>query len=77
MKGGTQSVGPQAERHPLEVVCDRLATATGAERLVMPGAGHQVQHLGSRFNAELEAFLDRAEPATGSAAHDGGHATRA
>jgi pimeloyl-ACP methyl ester carboxylesterase len=49
------------DRQPLETVCDRLAAALGGERLVLPGAGHQVQHLGRRFNDELDAFLARAE----------------
>jgi pimeloyl-ACP methyl ester carboxylesterase len=49
------------ERPPLETVCDRLGHALAAERLVLPGAGHQVQHVGRRFNDELEAFLARPE----------------
>jgi pimeloyl-ACP methyl ester carboxylesterase len=48
--------------HPaFEAVCDVLEERLGAERAVIPGAGHSVQRTGTPFNQRLEAFLDAAE----------------
>jgi pimeloyl-ACP methyl ester carboxylesterase len=44
-----------------EAVCDVLAERLGAERAVLPGAGHSVQRLGEPFNALLAAFVERVE----------------
>lgn len=44
-----------------EAVCDVLAEQAGAERAVLPGAGHSVQRLGAPFNDLLAAFVERAE----------------
>jgi pimeloyl-ACP methyl ester carboxylesterase len=47
-----------------EAICDRLERALSAERLVLPGYGHNVQvHPG--FNAALLAFVQRAGSARG------------
>jgi pimeloyl-ACP methyl ester carboxylesterase len=43
--------------HAFEAVADRLAEGLGAERAVIPGAGHLVPSTGAPFNARLEAFL--------------------
>ena len=43
-----------------EAVCDVLAERLGAERAVLPGAGHSVQRLGEPFNALLADFVERA-----------------
>jgi len=44
--------------HPgLEAICDALAREAGAERAVIPGAGHNVPRMGAQFNDRLEAFL--------------------
>lgn len=43
-----------------EAVCDVLAEGVGAERVVIPGAGHSVQRTGAPFNERLEDFLLRA-----------------
>jgi pimeloyl-ACP methyl ester carboxylesterase len=43
--------------HAFEAVADRLAEGIGAERAVIPGAGHLVPGTGAPFNARLEAFL--------------------
>jgi pimeloyl-ACP methyl ester carboxylesterase len=45
-----------------EAVCDVLEERLGAERAVLPGAGHSVQRLGEPFNELLTSFVDRAEP---------------
>ncbi len=45
-----------------EAVCDVLAEGIGAERAVLPGAGHSVQRLGGPFNDLLAAFVARAAP---------------
>jgi pimeloyl-ACP methyl ester carboxylesterase len=42
-------------------VCDVLEERLGAERAVLPGAGHSVQRLGEPFNELLAGFVDRAE----------------
>lgn len=45
---------------PFEAVCDALAAEIGAERAVIPGAGHGVQRTGAPFNARLEAHMRQA-----------------
>jgi pimeloyl-ACP methyl ester carboxylesterase len=45
-----------------EAVCDVLEKRLGAERAVLPGAGHSVQRLGEPFNELLTSFVQRAEP---------------
>jgi pimeloyl-ACP methyl ester carboxylesterase len=44
-----------------DAVCDVLEERLGAERAVLPGAGHSVQRLGEPFNALLASFVERAE----------------
>jgi pimeloyl-ACP methyl ester carboxylesterase len=44
-----------------EEVCAVLERGIGADRAVMPGAGHSVQRLGAPFNDLLAAFVERAE----------------
>jgi len=44
-----------------EAVCDVLQDGLGAERAVLPGAGHSIQRLGEPFNDLLAAFVARAE----------------
>jgi pimeloyl-ACP methyl ester carboxylesterase len=44
-----------------EEVCDVLEERLGAERAVLPGAGHSVQRLGEPFNELLTTFAERAE----------------
>jgi pimeloyl-ACP methyl ester carboxylesterase len=44
-----------------DAVCDVLEERLGAERAVLPGAGHSVQRLGEPFNELLAGFVDRAE----------------
>jgi pimeloyl-ACP methyl ester carboxylesterase len=44
-----------------EAVCDVLEERLGAERAVLPGAGHSVQRLGEPFNDLLATFVERAE----------------
>jgi pimeloyl-ACP methyl ester carboxylesterase len=44
-----------------EVVCAVLEERLGAERAVLPGAGHSVQRLGAPFNELLAGFVERAE----------------
>jgi pimeloyl-ACP methyl ester carboxylesterase len=46
-----------------EAVCDVLEQRLGAERAVLPGAGHSVQRLGEPFNELLADFVERAEAA--------------
>jgi pimeloyl-ACP methyl ester carboxylesterase len=46
-----------------DAVCDVLEDRLGAERAVIPGAGHSVQRTGAAFNERLEAFLRAAEAA--------------
>jgi pimeloyl-ACP methyl ester carboxylesterase len=50
-----------AHSEPLDIVCDVLERRLGAERAVLPGAGHSVQRLGRPFNDLLAAFVERAE----------------
>ena len=45
-----------------DAVCDVLEERLGAERAVLPGAGHSVQRLGEPFNGLLASFVERAEP---------------
>jgi pimeloyl-ACP methyl ester carboxylesterase len=40
-----------------DAVCDVLERSLGAERAVIPGAGHGVPRVGAPFNERLEAFL--------------------
>jgi len=44
-----------------EAVCDVLTERLGAERAVLPGAGHSVQRLGEPINELLAGFVERAE----------------
>ena len=44
-----------------EALCDVLEERLGAERAVLPGAGHSVQRLGEPFNELLASFVERAE----------------
>jgi pimeloyl-ACP methyl ester carboxylesterase len=46
---------------PFDAVCDVLEERLGAERAVLPGAGHSVQRLGELFNEVLRDFVLRAE----------------
>ena len=43
-----------------DAVCDVLEERLGAERAVLPGAGHSVQRLGKPFNHLLAGFVVRA-----------------
>jgi pimeloyl-ACP methyl ester carboxylesterase len=43
-----------------EALCDVLEERLGAERAVLPGAGHSVQRLGEPFNELLAGFVERA-----------------
>ena len=44
-----------------DAVCDVLEERLGAERAVLPGAGHSVQRLGDPFNELLTNFVELAE----------------
>jgi pimeloyl-ACP methyl ester carboxylesterase len=44
-----------------ESICDVLRDRLGAERIVVPGAGHNVPRAGTAFNERLESFLEAAE----------------
>jgi pimeloyl-ACP methyl ester carboxylesterase len=44
-----------------DAVCDVLEQRLGAQRAVLPGAGHSVPRLGEPFNEVLTAFVERAE----------------
>ena len=44
-----------------EALCNVLAERLGAERAVLPGAGHSVQRLGDPLNELLASFVERAE----------------
>lgn len=46
-----------------DAVCNVLEARLGAERLVLPGAGHSPQRLGEPFNRALEDFVLRADDA--------------
>ena len=50
-----------AHSAPFDAVCDVLERELGAQRAVLPGAGHSVQRLGEPFNELLAAFVERAE----------------
>ena len=52
-----------AHHAAFNVVCDILEERLGAERAVLPGAGHSVQRLGKPFNELLAAFIRHAERA--------------
>jgi pimeloyl-ACP methyl ester carboxylesterase len=43
-----------------DAVCDVLEQRLGAERAILPGAGHSVQRLGEPFNELLTSFVERA-----------------
>ena len=45
-----------------EALCDVLEERLGAERAVLPGAGHSIQRLGEPFNELLTSFVERATP---------------
>ena len=47
-----------------DAVCDVLEQRLGAERAVLPGAGHAIQLLGDPFNVLLADFVERAERRT-------------
>ena len=42
-----------------DAVCDVLERKLGAQRAVLPGAGHSVQRLGEPFNELLAAFIEQ------------------
>jgi len=44
-----------------EALCNVLEARLGAERAVLPGAGHSIQRLGAPFNELLTTFVERAE----------------
>lgn len=44
-----------------DAVCDVLEERLGAQRAVLPGAGHSIPRLGERFNSLVESFTSRAE----------------
>ena len=50
-----------AHSEAFDAVCDVLEERLGAERTVLPGAGHSVQRLGEPFNELLAGFVERAE----------------
>lgn len=68
---GRWDVVPAAARgrggEAFAAVCDALADAIGAERVALPGAGHNPQRLGKPFNELLARFLR-----TGTTGHAGG-----
>jgi hypothetical protein len=45
-----------------DAVCDVLERRLGAQRAVLPGAGHSIPRLGEPFNELLEAFVRNATP---------------
>jgi pimeloyl-ACP methyl ester carboxylesterase len=49
--------------HAFEAVADAIAAELGAQRTVIPGAGHLVPDAGEPFNVRLEDFLRVAEHA--------------
>jgi pimeloyl-ACP methyl ester carboxylesterase len=54
--------------HPaFDAVCDVLEGELGAERAIVPGAGHSVQRVGGPFNQVLERFVAAAEGREGDA----------
>jgi pimeloyl-ACP methyl ester carboxylesterase len=50
-----------AHSEAFDAVCDVLEEQLGAQRAVLPGAGHSVQRLGGPFNELLANFVERAE----------------
>lgn len=46
-----------AHNAAFDAVCDVLEERLGAERAVLPGAGHSPQQLGEPFNERLDAFV--------------------
>jgi pimeloyl-ACP methyl ester carboxylesterase len=50
-----------AHNAAFDAVCDVLEERLGAERAVLPGAGHSVQRLGEPFNDLLTGFVERVE----------------
>ncbi len=46
-----------AHSRAFDAVCDVLVERLGAERAILPGAGHSVQRLGEPFNELLAAFV--------------------
>jgi hypothetical protein len=59
---GLEGVVVAGDHEPaFEAVADVLCTRLGAERLVLPGAGHAVQRAPA-FNTALEAFIARRSP---------------
>ena len=50
-----------AHSEAFDAVCDVLEQRLGAERAVLPGAGHAVQLVGEPFNEVLADFVGRAE----------------
>jgi pimeloyl-ACP methyl ester carboxylesterase len=50
-----------AHSDAFDAVCDVVETRLGADRAVLPGAGHSIPRLGEPFNEVLAAFVDRAE----------------
>jgi pimeloyl-ACP methyl ester carboxylesterase len=47
-----------AHSEAFEAICDVLTKRLGAERAVLPGAGHTIPRLGAPFNDVLERFLE-------------------
>lgn len=43
-----------------DAVCDVLEERLGAQRAVLPGAGHSIPRLGEPFNSLVESFVSRA-----------------
>jgi pimeloyl-ACP methyl ester carboxylesterase len=58
--GGPSNSAADRVGRACEAVCDVLVGQMGAERAVIRGAGHAVQHTGRPFNERLAAFLARA-----------------
>jgi pimeloyl-ACP methyl ester carboxylesterase len=50
-----------AHHAAFDAVCHVLEERLGAERAILPGAGHSVQRLGEPFNELLTSFVERAE----------------
>jgi pimeloyl-ACP methyl ester carboxylesterase len=50
-----------AHSEAFDAVCDVLEERLGAQRAVLPGAGHAVQLLGEPFNELLVTFIEQAE----------------
>jgi pimeloyl-ACP methyl ester carboxylesterase len=53
-----------AHNPAFDAVCDVLEEQLGAERAVLPGAGHSVPRLGEPFNELLADFVERTETAS-------------